>query len=302
MEKEYNPLVSIIVITYNSSRYVLETLESAKEQTYKNVELIVSDDFSTDNTIEICEKWIEKNKYRFVNVQLITVTENTGTSANMNRALRVCKGEWIKGIAADDILLSNCIEDFVSFVNNHPDAHWVSSYIQWYRDSFDEKNCILRKGVPMRDLYNLSTDEQLKIMAYNNKISAPSVFVKKSLIDLVGGYDESYPFEDYVFFVDVLEHGYKCFFMDVETVCYRVHHSISHTHGELFNYSFSLKLREFQTTRCFKYLSRRQIKGLLKFWNLHDFMVKHGLNKNIKLVSIMYNTFYLINNYLHNIK
>ncbi len=53
-----NPLVSIIVCTYNSSKYVLETLESAKEQTYQNVELIVSDDCSTDNTVELCRKWI----------------------------------------------------------------------------------------------------------------------------------------------------------------------------------------------------------------------------------------------------
>ncbi len=59
---DLNPLVSIIVITYNSSKYVLETLESAKAQTYQNIELIVSDDGSTDNTIEICKIWIEKTR------------------------------------------------------------------------------------------------------------------------------------------------------------------------------------------------------------------------------------------------
>ena len=63
--QEGNPLVSIIVITYNSSKYVLETLESAKAQTYQNIELIVTDDCSNDNTVEICRKWIEENKERF---------------------------------------------------------------------------------------------------------------------------------------------------------------------------------------------------------------------------------------------
>ncbi|GAB1452027.1 hypothetical protein MASR2M47_20830 [Draconibacterium sp.] len=105
-----NPLVSIVVITYNSSKFILDTLESAKEQTYQNLELIITDDCSTDNTIEICQNWIEKNSYRFVNTELITVEKNTGTAPNANRGLKVSKGEWIKFIAGDDFLLTNCID------------------------------------------------------------------------------------------------------------------------------------------------------------------------------------------------
>lgn len=56
------PLVSVSVITYNSAKTVLETLESIKAQTYQNLELIVSDDCSTDNTVELCRNWIEQNK------------------------------------------------------------------------------------------------------------------------------------------------------------------------------------------------------------------------------------------------
>ena len=56
------PLVSIIVITYNSAKYVLETLESAKNQTYQNIELIISDDCSIDNTVDICTRWLNENK------------------------------------------------------------------------------------------------------------------------------------------------------------------------------------------------------------------------------------------------
>lgn len=58
----YNPLVSVIVITYNSAKYVLETLESIRVQSYQNIELIISDDCSKDNTIDICRNWIGKMK------------------------------------------------------------------------------------------------------------------------------------------------------------------------------------------------------------------------------------------------
>lgn len=54
-----NPLVSVIVITYNSSKYVLETLNSVAAQTYDNIELIISDDCSKDNTVEICRNWLK---------------------------------------------------------------------------------------------------------------------------------------------------------------------------------------------------------------------------------------------------
>ena len=64
-------LVSIVVITYNSSHYVLETLESIKSQTYKNIELIVTDDCSSDDTIFLCQNWIEKNKSNFVRTSLL---------------------------------------------------------------------------------------------------------------------------------------------------------------------------------------------------------------------------------------
>ena len=71
------PVVTISVITYNSSKYVLETLESIKAQTYPNIRLQICDDCSTDNTIELCKKWIKDNKERFVKTKIIIPPANT---------------------------------------------------------------------------------------------------------------------------------------------------------------------------------------------------------------------------------
>lgn len=62
-----NPLVSIIVITYNSSKYIVETLESAKNQTYTNIELIISDDNSKDDSVFSYENCIKQKSLRFNN-------------------------------------------------------------------------------------------------------------------------------------------------------------------------------------------------------------------------------------------
>ena len=103
-------LVSVYVVTYNSAEYVIETLNSVYNQTYNNIELIITDDASTDNTIELCKRWLNNHQDRFSDVQLVTSTINTGISANCNRAVKVAKGYWLKGIAGDDILLPNCVK------------------------------------------------------------------------------------------------------------------------------------------------------------------------------------------------
>ena len=108
--EEKMPLVSVAVITYNSSKYVLDTLESIKAQTYKNIELIISDDSSTDNTMQLCKDWCDQNKDRFVRIQVIEPEKNTGVAANCNRAEAACEGDWVKLIAGDDMLLPDCIE------------------------------------------------------------------------------------------------------------------------------------------------------------------------------------------------
>ena len=81
-----NPFVSIIVVTYNSSKYILDALASIKDQNYQNFELIISDDCSTDNTIQICTNWVKANQ-AFVNFKttIIKSKTNTGVTANCNR-------------------------------------------------------------------------------------------------------------------------------------------------------------------------------------------------------------------------
>lgn len=227
---DFNPLVSIVVITYNSSEYVLETLDSAKAQTYQNIELIVSDDGSTDGSVELCRKWLSENRARFVRTELITVPKNTGIPANCNRGYRACLGEWIKGIAGDDVLLASCLEDYMKYVEKHPDLMICQSVQRVYKDTFDECN-FLRKSEFDPFLYKHPGDAlwQHKVFIHDGSLTTPTVFIKKELFRVVGDYDEEMPFEDWPYWIKVTGRGFYIGFMNKATVKYRLH-TASYSH------------------------------------------------------------------------
>ena len=219
MKKE--PLISIVVITYNSSKYVLETLDSAKAQTYQNIELIVSDDCSTDNTVEICRNWIEENKGRFVRTELVTVERNTGISANCNRGFKTVKGEWIKGIAGDDILFPYAIESVVEFINdrNMDDISLVVSAIKVFKEQLDNVLYIWPTFAISEDI-----NKQLKRVLIGSYIIAPGVFIKTETYNKVGGISLRYPMlEDTPLWINFLTNGYKFYHLNKTLVGYRIH-------------------------------------------------------------------------------
>lgn len=102
------PLVSICIPTYNGERYLQEALDSVKAQTYKNIEVIISDDNSKDHTLEICDRF--KNEVDFP-VYIYNHTPS-GIGANWNHCVEKANGEYIKFLFQDDILIENCLSEF----------------------------------------------------------------------------------------------------------------------------------------------------------------------------------------------
>lgn len=249
MESTNLPLVSVPVITYNSSKYVLETLESIKAQTYQNIELIISDDCSKDNTVELCRKWIEENKERFVRTEIISTDINTGVSANFNRAEMACEGEWVKPIAGDDLLMFNCIEKCIDFMFKNPQGIFLFGKIETFGAS-DERNKQV-EGVFDYSFFELEPEKQLeRLILENNCVPASTFFYnKKKSIELGIKNDERIPLlEDLPKWINILQKGVKLYFTTDILVKYRVHEeSISTTTSasvrfiesqQLFNYYY----------------------------------------------------------------
>lgn len=225
-------LVSVRVITYNSSKTVIETLDSIYNQTYPNIELIISDDCSKDDTVEICREWITMNKERFIRVELLTVPQNTGVSANCNRAESACKGQWIKGIAGDDILAPNCIEEFVRFVEQNPEATYVFCKMEGFGRPQAEVDEYMNRCFDY-SFFSLTTEEQYHRLVFKgNCLPAPALFYnleraqKEAFVN-----DERIPMvEDYPKWMQMTKAGVHFHFIDKVLVRYRLsENSISTT-------------------------------------------------------------------------
>ena len=216
-------MVSVCVITYNSSKTVIETLESIKAQTYPNMELIISDDGSKDDTVAVCREWMALNKERFVRTEIVAVEKNTGVAGNCNRAEKACKGEWIKPIAGDDVLLPDCIQEYMGYVAAHPDTVYLFSKQKAF--GADVEYCQKVDGYFDYSFYCLAPEVQLhRLLFEGNCLPAPTAFYRKNEVQELGlKYDERIPLlEDWPRWINLLRAGVKFHFIDKVLVKYRV--------------------------------------------------------------------------------
>ena len=113
--------VSVIIPTYNCAQYITEAIKSVLNQTYNNIEIIVVDDGSTDNTREVLEPCISKSLIRFIR------QENRGPGAARNTGINAAKGEYICFLDADDSLTQDSLEKRLDLIEGHPEVDIVFS-------------------------------------------------------------------------------------------------------------------------------------------------------------------------------
>ena len=217
-----SPLVTVGLITYNSAEFIEETLDSIYNQDYYNIELIVSDDCSSDNTVELCREWISNHEARFKRVKLVTSEKNTGLSGNSNRAFKEARGEWYKSFDGDDIMVPDAISRYVEFVNEHPDANQVVARVINFdgKKEWDSKGDYLSRYV-CRESATAKT--QLSVITKTLFFRGTSHFAKTDIIKSVGAFDERFPLlEDIPLFIKLIGAGYKVYYIDHIMSKYRV--------------------------------------------------------------------------------
>lgn len=129
-EKVTDGLVSIIMPSWNTGKYIAESLESVINQSYENWELIIVDDCSTDNTDKVVQHYLEDSRIKY-----LKNNQNSGAALTRNRALREAKGEWIAFLDSDDLWKPDKLQKQIDFMNKN---QYVFSYHDY--EKIDEKS------------------------------------------------------------------------------------------------------------------------------------------------------------------
>lgn len=192
--KETNwPLVTTIMLCYNHARFAVECLEGIKAQNYPNLELIVNDDASRDDSASVIRDWLEKNNmpHRFLFSE-----RNQGVCRSVNRALSHARGKYVSGIAADDAWLPGKLLTQVELMERLPAKVGVV-----YSDALqiDEGGKLLPQRFidAHRRFETMPTGNIHKILWEGNFIPAMTTLVRRDCYDRVGAFDENLFYEDW---------------------------------------------------------------------------------------------------------
>jgi len=189
-----SPLVTVICVCYNHSRFVTEALDSIVNQTYANIELIVIDDGSTDGSGKVIKKWMATHS----EVTLIMNGKNLGYCKTFNKAFQISKGEFYIDLSADDVLMPGRIEQGVSLLEKSGADFGVTFSDAQYMDEQGKPIRIHSEKyphatIPSGDIYSEVIQRYF--------ICSPTMLFRRSVLDLLQGYDELLAFEDFDFWV-----------------------------------------------------------------------------------------------------
>lgn len=192
------PLVSVICLCYNHAKYISECIESVLKQTYKNIEIIIVDDASTDGSKAIIREIVKDHP----EINFIDLDRNVGNCKAFNKGLAVAKGDYLVDLATDDIFSSDRIAKQIALFNELPDDYGVVHTNAVYIDAHgnanrDHYNYLLKKGL----LKNMPEGDVYEAIISRYFVSAPTMLVKKAVFDDLNGYDEYLAYEDFDFWV-----------------------------------------------------------------------------------------------------
>lgn len=227
-----NPLVSILCLCYNQEKFIKESLESIKAQTYKNFEIIICDDFSQDQSVDVIESWISENTD--LKIEFVKHSQNIGITKTLNELFKISQGKYIQILALDDTLVNNKLERHVAMLEKSSDE-----YAMVFSDAhlMNDDSKLYQNKFIARHLFYLSLESQnfYQMLLRRNFIPAMSVLMKRENLIKENGWDESLPYEDYDMWLR-LGKNYSFLFDETISCSYRLHDNNSHRKSNVINH------------------------------------------------------------------
>jgi glycosyltransferase involved in cell wall biosynthesis len=211
------PLVSVIMPSYNAADYIVESIESVLGQTYQNLELIVIDDCSTDDTYSICLELARKDR----RLRVFRNDINMKISHSLNRAISIASGEYVARMDADDICLPHRIASQLAFLRKHDEFMMVGSSVEIIDNRGQSLSAQIMPGYP----------QCMRALRFGSTIAHPTWFARKAFFADVGDYRIS-GVEDYDYLLRASSMGMKMSCLPEVLLKYRVSDTnSSHQYG-----------------------------------------------------------------------
>ena len=267
MENTELPLVTVMIPCYNHEKYIKESIQSVIDQTYSRLELIVIDDGSKDNSIQIIEEMRLACEQRFEHFQFI-FRENRGLSRTLNQGLSLARGEYFSIVASDDIMLP---EKTAIQVDVFKKDSLITAVFGAHQYIDDESHVVSVKKAVYRE-FNFQ-----EIFYHQHDIPASSQMIKLNHLRDIGGYNENTKVEDWDLWLRLTGAGAKLVYIPDVIVGYRMHDSNlsknkSLMFDEVFNIVQSYKDRkgfpyaEYKVYKLYKIRPAKEKSYLLYFW------------------------------------
>lgn len=182
LEQLKTPLVSIALCTYNGEQYLKEQVDSLIAQSYQNLEIIIIDDCSTDNTVSIIEDYQKEHPYIYLSVN----NENIGFNKNFQQALDKCTGEFIAIADQDDIWELNKISIMVENIGNNYLLYHNSNYI-------DDKGSL--SGLSIRSHHRFVAGNCAINLLYYNCVAGHTCLINKDLLEITPPFPKDFYYD-----------------------------------------------------------------------------------------------------------
>ena len=200
------PLVSIIMPCYNMATYIAESIKSVIAQTYTNWEMLIIDNVSNDNTVEIVKQFCAIDE----RIRLIQNEQQIGIGPSRNKAIRVAKGRFLAFLDADDIWSPEKLSTQVAFMTEKNVGFSFTSY-----------DCIDEKGDKLQRMIRQSGDMRYHDYLHNTVIGCSTVMLNTDIVGPVTMPDFRTS-EDTATWLDILRKGYCAYSIDKILVSYRI--------------------------------------------------------------------------------
>jgi len=205
-----NPLVTVICLCYNHEKFIDEAVNSILAQDYDNMEIIIADDCSQDNSQAVIKRIAAQHPF----IRTILNNKNVGNCKAFNNALAQANGKYVIDFAADDVLVKNRISKQVEAFEQMGEEYGVV-----YTNVLDIDEYGKPIGLHQKENVELPSGDIYINILEKYFISPPSMMIRKAIFDELGGYDESLAYEDFDFWVRS-SRKYKYYYLK-EVLCHK---------------------------------------------------------------------------------